>query len=191
MTATQHAVPVIEGPLDSERWGSVGFRLGDDHSASMCRAATATMLQRFGLTWVTAQDGSGSSLVDDMQTIVSELVTNAQRYGGDSFPAGSFTLFHPGRWLHLTVHDKNPYQPYKEVARAYKELRSDTFLWSEGGRGLRTVIGLAEGHCGNLATGGDGDRVNPGKVMRVSMLLPNVTWGISRRCPWTGTTKGP
>lgn len=172
--APVQAVPVIEGPMTEERWGSVGFRINDETAPYLCRKAAGTMLERFGLTWV-------HGLVPDVQAIISELVTNVCRYGGDAFPAGSFTLWHPNKWLVLTVHDKNPYMPRKEIE--HHALYGD-----EGGRGLQIVKRLAADHCGELDFMPDFDKDCPGKVARVVMLLPDVVWRNTYRCPFTGRT---
>jgi anti-sigma regulatory factor (Ser/Thr protein kinase) len=177
---------VIEGPLSASRFGSVGFRLNDPQAPAMCREALLEMLDRFRLTKI--RGGFGELLIDDLPVILTELVTNAQRYGGDAFPAGSFTLFHPGKWLHLTVHDKNPYMPWQEARCA---LRSDTPWADESGRGLRVVQRLAEGHLGRLEYHSDRDPETPGKVAHVSMLLPNLIWDHTYRDPWTGKERMP
>ncbi|MFH9802783.1 ATP-binding protein [Streptomyces albidoflavus] len=183
MTATR-TVPVIEGPLKTGRWGSVGFRLNDPQAPAMCREALATMLEQFRLS--NLRNGMGDYLRDDLPVILTELVTNAQRYGGDAFPAGSFTLFHPGRWLHLTVHDKNPYRPTKEARIA----RTHPYQgWEETGRGLMVVQKLAEPHFGHLWYHSDGDKETPGKVAHVAMLLPNLLWSHVYQCPFTGKTR--
>lgn len=133
------------------------------------------MLDRFQLTWV-------PNLVGDVQLMVSELVTNACRYGGDAFPAGSMTLWHPNKWLILTVHDKNPYQPYKE----WNEAREADDWERESGRGLLAVERLAKGQFGYFDFASDGDKACPGKVARVQMLLPDVQWPHTFRDPWSG-----
>lgn len=185
MTATR-TVPVIEGPLNTSRFGSVGFRLNDPQAPAMCREALLSMLERFKL--MNIRGGFGELLSEDLPVILTELVTNAQRYGGDTYPAGSFTLWHPGRWLHLTVHDKNPYKPWRETRDA---MRSEADWGAESGRGLRVVQRLAEGHLGRLEWHADGDKAAPGKVAHVGMLLPNLAWSHTYRCPWTGATRLP
>ncbi|MFJ3340018.1 ATP-binding protein [Streptomyces diastaticus] len=142
------------------------------------------MLERFRLSNI--RNGMGDYLRDDLPVILTELVTNAQRYGGDAFPAASFTLFHPGRWLHLTVHDKNAYRPLKEARIA----RTHPYQgWEETGRGLMIVQKLAEPHLGNLWYHSDGDKRSPGKVAHVALLLPHMAWSHRYRCPWTGEVK--
>jgi anti-sigma regulatory factor (Ser/Thr protein kinase) len=165
---------VIEGRLKEERWGSVGFRLADQQAPALCREAAREMLEAFQLTWI---DG----LAESVELMVSELVTNACRYGGNALPAGSFTLWHPNRWLVLTVHDKNPYEPFRELAKA----RRSVSPWlEESGRGLALVSALAAEHCGELDYSPDYDQAIPGKVARVKMLLPNVMWRHTFKDPW-------
>lgn len=163
----------ISGPLESERWGSVGFYVADPEAAAECRAATRWMLRvRLQLGWV-------PNLVDNAQLIVSELVTNVQRYAGEAFPAGSVTIWHPNRFLVISVHDKNPYRPWRELGRQVG--------WdSEGGRGLAMVRDLAAEHCGELDFAGDGDPAMPGKVTRVRLLMPDVVWSHRHRDPHSG-----
>lgn len=176
---TVKALPVIEGPVESSRFGSIGFKIKDEHSPAICRKATRELLRRFKLEWV--RSTMGDVLVDDVATIVSELVTNACRYGGDAFPAGSLTIWHPNRRLVITVHDKNPEIPHDAwLGRGYRFGRYD-----EGGRGIRIVKKLAAQHLGTLDYVSDGDRENPGKVARVNMLLPDVIWPNQFRDPWT------
>jgi anti-sigma regulatory factor (Ser/Thr protein kinase) len=164
------------------------------------------MLTTFQLTWV-------PGLVDDVMTIVSELVTNACLYGGDSFPAGSLTMWHPNTRLIICVHDKNPEQPTRALRRAYTALREQDDLrhaayvagrpfeevsaWSHdfdmetSGRGIRMITRLARNHLGELDYATDGDASHPGKVARVNLLLPNVMWRNRFTDPWTGHSKGP
>jgi signal transduction histidine kinase len=181
----------LEGPIKRERWGSVGFRLDDPTASRSCRYATKALLKTFELTWV-------PGLVHDAQVIVSELVSNACRYGGDAFPAGSLTIWHPNRWLIITVHDKSPYVPYRETYRgvpnpgdlAFGVGRQDSDPhvfeeWAEHGRGLSLVRGLAANHCGELDWARDGDFATPGKVARVKMLLPNIVWPHTFTDPWS------
>ena len=196
MTATtKRTAALIEGPMREERWGSVGFRLDDKTAPRECRRAAAWMMEAFGLTGPQFPDLSA-----DVQTMVSELVTNAQRHGGDAFPAGSFTLWHPNRWLILTVHDKGRYIPWRETFRHGRNPSGFAWgvtdmddpdpstwdAWAESGRGLQLVRGLAERHCGELSWARDGDPVMPGKVARVKLLLPNLCWQHTFRDPWTG-----
>jgi hypothetical protein len=166
---------MINGPYDEERWGTVGFLTADEKTVPECRTAARWLMSRFRLDWV-------PDLADDVETMVSELVTNVQRYGGDIFPAGSFTLWHPNKWLVLTVHDKNPYQPYKELNHA-------SASWdAEGGRGLGIVKSLAARHLGEVDFARDHDTEMPGKVTRVRMLLPDVMWPNTFRDPHKGRT---
>jgi two-component sensor histidine kinase len=149
-------------------------------------------------------------LVDDVALIVTELVTNACKHAGNAFPAGALTMWHPNKWLIITVHDKSPYIPYRETYRG--GVSPDTFAWgindadamdaddearrstnpmdwsATSGRGLQLVRALAADHCGELDWVRDGDTTTPGKVARVKMLLPNVQWPHSFRDPWTGRT---
>lgn len=165
----------INGPYDSERWGSVGFLLADEKTVPECRTAARWLMSRFRLEWV-------PDLVDDVETMVSELVTNVQRHAGDTFPAGSFTLWHPNKWLVLTVHDKNPDMPYRQLHRA-------SASWdAEGGRGLGIVKSLAERHLGEVDFAPDNDKEMPGKVTRVRMLLPNALWPNKFYDPWKRRT---
>ncbi|MFC9620236.1 ATP-binding protein [Streptomyces sp. NPDC056930] len=194
MTETQMRPKVtVEGPVAVSRYGSVGFRLADPLAPSSCRHAAADLLKTFQLTWV-------PGLVDDVKIIVSELVANACQYGGDAFPAGSLTVWHPNRWLVLTVHDKSPYIPYRETYRgvpnpgdmawgvATKAAIPGPHLseWAEHGRGLALVRGLAAEHHGELDWARDDDPQTPGKVARVKMLLPDVQWRNAFTDPWTG-----
>lgn len=175
---TVRTLPVIEGPVESGRFGSIGFRLKDEHSAYICRKATRELLDRFKLGWV--RSTMGDVLVDDVLTIVSELVTNACRYGGDAFPAGSLTIWHPNDRLIITVHDKNPEIPYGPwLGRDWLAPNG------ESGRGIALVKKLAAHHIGQLDYASDGDKESPGKVARVNMLLPNVMWPNKFRDPWT------
>ena len=187
---TARTLPVIEGPIETGRFGSIGFRLKDDHSPSACRHATRDLLKRFHLTWV--KSTMGDVLTDDVLTIVSELVTNACRYGGDAFPAGSLTIWHPNKWLVISVHDKNPTIPYDAWLGRGPRYGPNPPSWldrEEGGRGIRMVKTLAARHLGELDYAEDGDKVSPGKVARVRMLLPDVQWPHSFRDPWTGKTR--
>lgn len=167
----------------TERWGSVGFRLDDPTAPRECRRAAARMLEVFGLTQF-------ADVASDVLVMVSELVTNAQRHAGNAYPAGSFTLWHPGRSLFLTVHDKGRRIPWRETHRAMR-YRPTSFAWGahdmedpahawepdgETGRGLQLVHALALQHCGEFWWERDWDQENPGKVACVRLLLPNVLW---------------
>jgi hypothetical protein len=145
-------------------------------------------------------------LVDDVSVMVSELVTNACRHAGDAFPAGALTMWHPNKWLVITVHDKSPYIPYRQTYRgavptssfAWGVSDADTMLgrgvqsdpldgWdTETGRGLQLVRALAAEHCGEFDWARDQDPATPGKVARVRMLLPNVQWPHTYRDPFSG-----
>jgi len=184
MTATQGAEALVEGKLDEGRWGSVGFRLDDQRAPSACRRAARYMMERFGLT-----HRFFGELTDDVLIMVSELVTNAQRHAGDAYHSGSFTLWHPNRWLVLTVHDKGTYVPWRETYQSH-ELAWDAD-WEGGGRGLALVRGLAERNLGELDWANDGDRRNPGKVARVRMLLPDLVWPHQFEDPFTGRLVSP
>lgn len=183
---TARALPVIEGPVRESRFGSIGFRLNDEHAPASCRYAARDLLKRFHLQWV--RSTMGDVLTDDVKTIVSELVTNACRYGGDSFPAGSLTIWHPNRWLIISVHDKNPQIPWDAWLGRGPRYGPNLPEWieRESGRGIRMVKELAARHLGALDYESDGDKENPGKVARVKLLLPNVQWPDSYRDPWTG-----
>lgn len=183
---TARTMPVIEGPIEKGRFGSIGFRLRDEHAPAQCRHATRELLQRFHLQWV--RSTMGDVLTDDVLTIVSELVTNACAYGGDSFPAGSLTIWHPNRHLIIAVHDKNPVIPWDAWLGRGPKYGPGQPEWvqREGGRGIRLVKALAAHHLGELDYVSDDDQDNPGKVARVKMLLPNVIWPYSFRDPWTG-----
>ena len=50
---------------------------------------------------------------------------------------------------------------------------------------------MAEAHLGRLEWHADGDKVTPGKVAHVGMLLPNVIWSHTYRDPWTGKPRMP
>lgn len=167
---------VVIHHVEQERRASVGFRLADPTAAAQCRATARGMLERFQLLWV-------PELADDVAVIVTELVTNACKYAGGAFPAGSLTMWHPNRRLIITVHDKNPDFPPREFWRRYVQPRSTTAI---GGRGLPVVVALAGAHCGEFDFAWDGNREQPGKVARVNMLLPNVVWPHTYRDPWTG-----
>ncbi|AUG87321.1 hypothetical protein HOS59_gp57 [Streptomyces phage Rowa] len=196
MTETQVRQPYkIEGPVRHQRFGSVGFRLADPLAPQSCRYATRKLLTTFGL------DGKFPHLVSDCMVMVSELVTNACEHAskGSPFPAGSLTIWHPNRWLIITVHDKSPYVPYRETYRgvpnpgdipfgvAEREPNADAFEeMRQSGRGLQLVRALAADHCGELDWARDDDPQTPGKVARVKMLLPNVMWPHTFTDPWTG-----
>ncbi|MGW6920888.1 ATP-binding protein [Streptomyces sp. NPDC054950] len=194
MTDTQErsAPYAIEGPVREQRWGSVGFRLADPLAPSACRQATRQMLHTYRLDWV-------PDLVDDAMVMVSELVTNACRHAkNSSLPAGSLTIWHPNTRLIIAVHDKDPYQPWREIAKADPR---DRYL-GESGRGLAMVKALAARHLGEVSVSADGDyreeplpdewaapkgRTRPvslGKVVTVNMLLPNVAWPHTFKDPW-------
>lgn len=170
---------VIEGPVDTHRYGSVGFRLSDPLAPSACRRAATELLTTFGLTWV-------PELVEDVETMVTELVTNACEHGGTAFPAGSLTLWHPNRWLVIAVHDKNPKTPWQALRQARQGMSLEAAGYFEDGRGLAIVHGLAQRHCGELSFDRDYDKACPGKVATVKMLLPNVQWRNTFTDPWTG-----
>lgn len=160
--------------LYAERWGTFGFYMTDPEAPSDCRAGARYLLDHFDLGWV-------PNLLDVTELIVSELVTNAQRYGGGDFPAGSMTIWHPNRFLVISVHDKNPYKPWTELHWPAP--------WdSEGGRGLAMVRDLAAEFLGELDFVPDGDTAMPGKVTRVRMLLPDVIWPHRHRDPHSGRT---
>ncbi|MCX4554175.1 ATP-binding protein [Streptomyces sp. NBC_01500] len=194
MTETQmRPRALIEGPVKSHRFGSVGFRLADPLAPSGCREAAGRLLKTFELEWV-------PDLVDDVKTIVTELVTNACKHAGQdsAYPAGSVTIYHPNKWLIIAVHDKSPYVPYRETFRgvpnpgdmawdvAEVDPDADTFeAMAINGRGLQMVRMLAMGHCGTLQWSRDQDPVTPGKVAQVRMLLPDVQWRHTFTDPWT------
>ncbi|AVO22310.1 hypothetical protein PBI_NESBITT_53 [Streptomyces phage Nesbitt] len=160
----RHEAPahlLVQGPVHAQRWGSVGFKIDDPRAPGECRRAARWMLGEWRLAWV-------PELVDDVAVMVSELVTNVQRHAGEEFPAGSFTLWHPGRRLVLTVHDKGEL-PWSSGWWSRANSAAD---W-ETGRGLALVRMLAANHIGEVDVVADGDRRRPGKVVRVSMLLPN------------------
>jgi signal transduction histidine kinase len=135
------------------------------------------LLKTFQLLWV-------PDLVDDVLSIVSELVANACKHGGDTLPAGSLTIWHPNRRLIIAVHDKNPYLPWPELAAARKGMSLSARAHYEDGRGLAIVHQLAERHIGDVAFASDGDTVDPGKVTTVNMLLPDVCWPHQFKDPW-------
>lgn len=170
----------IHGPIHEERWGSVGFRLADRFAAQDTRRAARAMFKHFDLRWI-------AGLEDAVTTIVSELVTNAQRYGGNAFPAGSLTMWHPNQWLIITVHDKNPHQPWRELKRSRDAIAAGKWT-EESGRGLAIVQSLAQEFCGELDFAHDGHIACPGKVARVRMLLPDVAWENRFTDPWTKRT---
>lgn len=177
-TQTRRLPYAIEGPVREERWGSVGFRLSDPLAAASCRQAAKQMLHTFRLEWV-------PDLVDDVTTIVSELVTNACTHGGYDFPAGSLTMWHPNTRLVIAVHDKNPYQPWREIRKAQQGGMTDRAVAHfEDGRGLAIVHELAQRHLGELDVVSDGDQAQPGKVVRVNMLLPHMAWPHTFKDPW-------
>lgn len=162
--------------MRESRFGSVGFRLADPLAPSACRRAATQLLHTFRLEWV-------PDLVEDVETMVSELVTNACTHGGDAFPAGSLTIWHPNTRLVIAVHDKNPYEPFREIGRArlINQGAGDAMRTAESGRGLAIVEALAQRHLGTLDTASDGAG---GKVVRVNMLLPNVVWSHTFYDPW-------
>ena len=155
--------------MKTHRFGSVGFRLADPLAPLSCRYAARDLLHTFQLTWV-------PDLVDDVKTIVTELVTNACEHGGTAFPAGSLTIWHPNRWLIISVHDKNPTIPYAQLRKARAGMSPAANAWFEDGRGLAVVDGLAEAHDGELTFQRDHDEWCPGKAAVVKMLLPDVQW---------------
>ncbi|MFC9191408.1 ATP-binding protein [Streptomyces cyaneofuscatus] len=194
-TQTQRPVPLKIQSRPHSRYGSVGFRLADPHSPALCRQAARKMLTDFRLTWK-------RGLVDDVETIVSELVTNSVRYALTNYPAGSLTLWHPNQHLIITVHDKSPYIPYKETYQGlpnpgrfnwgidqpdedYGLLPADLDTWSETGRGLAMVRALASNQGGELDWARDGDLAMPGKVARVKLWLGDFTWPHTYVDPWT------
>ncbi|WP_333731734.1 ATP-binding protein [Streptomyces sp. IBSBF 3010] len=185
MTETQTPPAyAIEGPVRESRFGSVGFRLADPLAPSACRKAARQLLHTFRLEWV-------PDLVEDVEVMVSELVTNACNHTGDDapFPAGSLTIWHPNTRLIIAVHDKNPYQPWREIHQARKGGMSEQARsYFENGRGLAIVHELAQRHLGTLDTAPDGDKRIPGKVITVNMLLPNVSWSHTFRDPWRNRT---
>lgn len=162
---------VVEGRLETERWGSVGFHRDDPRSPGMCRKVARSLLTDLELTWI-------PDLVDDVEIIVSELVTNACRHGR-GYPFGALTIWHPGKWLVITVHDKNPTKPWDAL---YRDTTPDEW---EGGRGLPLVRALADQHLGEVSFAWDHNRADPGKVVRVRLLMPNVIW------PWRDRVRNP
>ncbi|MEU9560323.1 ATP-binding protein [Streptomyces fumanus] len=185
-TQTRRLPYAIEGPVREGRWGSVGFRLADPLAPKACRQAAAQLLHTFRLNWV-------PDLVDDVQTIVTELVANACQHAAGAYPAGSLTIWHPNVWLIIAVHDKNPHQPWRQLRRAREGLTS---LEAEDGRGLAMVHALAQAHHGEVSFSSDGhyrEEVNEhgrkvrkplGKVTTVKMLMPNVVWPHTFYDPW-------
>ncbi|MGW2591691.1 ATP-binding protein [Streptomyces sp. NPDC001515] len=177
---THPSAAVIEGPVRTHRFGSIGFRLDDRRAPFACRAAAAHLLREFGLTWV-------PDLADDVAVMVTELVTNAVLHARPltKFPAGSLTVWHPNKWLVLTVHDKAPRTAAVTAPHpadmswgvGEKGRRPGAIDWSStSGRGLSMVQALALRHCGRLDWASDDDPVMPGKVARVKLLLPDVSW---------------
>lgn len=173
-TPSLPAHQLVQGPVDTQRWGSVGFRLDDGRAAFECRRAARWMMERWKLTWVPA-------LIDDTLIMVSELVTNAQRHapGDGVLPAGSMTLWHPNRRLILTVHDKGRL-PLLRTWRTPDSARDS----HESGRGMAIVRALAAEHLGDVDVVSDRYAPDPGKVFRVNMLLPDVVWGPAPPNPW-------
>jgi anti-sigma regulatory factor (Ser/Thr protein kinase) len=158
-------VVVEPGPL-AERWVTFGFPTDDPLAVAECRRAARTLLvDHFRLDWV-------PDLVPDVVTMVSELVTNVQQHAREAYPFGSFTLWHPKRWLILTVHDKGEMPPFS-VVHGFGMRRA---AWHEDGRGFDVVRALAADHLGVFDAVSDKDAENPGKVLRVKMLLPDVVW---------------
>lgn len=72
-------------------------------------------------------------LVDSVVLAVSELVTNAVRYGR---PPVAMGLHRRGRQVQLAVHDGNPAEPHSD--------RSQTSPHAESGRGISIVNALAD-----------------------------------------------
>jgi hypothetical protein len=163
----------VEGPVDTERWASTGFAVDDPKAVADCRRAARWTLERWNLGWV-------PDIIPDTVTMVSELVTNVQRHGCEAFDFGSFTLWHPNKWLILTVHDKAPMVPFGTINGSRT---AQDPCW-ETGRGFHIVRSLAAEHLGEFDAVPDGDPVNPGKVLRVKMMLPDVVWGPAPRDPW-------
>jgi anti-sigma regulatory factor (Ser/Thr protein kinase) len=166
---------IVRGPVHSQYWGSVGFRLDDPSAVFHCRRAARWMLQCWELSDVDV-------LVDDVAVMVSELVTNVQKHAASDFPAGSFTLWAPGDRVVLTVHDKGdlPWVTNWWSVSDSKGLVTWTD-WLNGmsataGRGLAIVRELLSTYDGTIDVVSDGDQENPGKVFRVTIPLPEPYW---------------
>jgi anti-sigma regulatory factor (Ser/Thr protein kinase) len=111
---------------------------------------------------------------DLVELIVSELVTNALRHGGEPI---DMRLSHSGGQVLAEVHDGGAGRP----ARGYPD------PCAEFGRGLELLDGLIDLHGGGR--GVIGDQAGPGKTVYVAVLLP-VPATYTARAPATGPGEG-
>ncbi|MFE0447377.1 ATP-binding protein [Streptomyces fungicidicus] len=185
MTATDYAPAhqLVQGPVHAQGWGSVGFLLDDASAVRHCRRAARWMLGAWGL-------GTVKVLVEDVELVVSELVTNAQRYAGDAYHAGSFTVWAPGDRVVITVHDKGDLPWVTNWwTESTTEGREEWHDWvndiaATGGRGLALVRDVLSTYEGTLDVVGDQDLRMPGKVFRATLPLAERFWRARPRDPF-------
>jgi len=111
---------------------------------------TAAVLAAFGVT-------SGTSFMDAVLLVVSELVANVIRHAADCTPMVEITLTVRGRLLVIDVADRHP-----DLPRVTPET---------AGEGLLTVLEVAAEYGGSL--GVDPAPHGGGKTMRVQLTMPD------------------
>jgi anti-sigma regulatory factor (Ser/Thr protein kinase) len=116
--------------------------VGGFWSLPATKAAVATARHRAVATLRLCGVYLDSEAVGDIELLVSELVTNAVRYGGGSLLTVGVRASAEKRSVVVTVVDRNPAQPVVRTARADEE----------SGRGMFLVEQLTHGQWGSAPT---------------------------------------
>lgn len=145
------AVPLLEGPIDTEQWCSMGFKTSDEKAPASLRGAVQVLLWHWEVT--------DRSFAEDVSLIVSELVSNVVEHTREAFHSGSLTVWLNEGMLLLSCHD-----------RSKKSAEPNSDFFGEGGRGLIIVNALCAERNGYVETAPDWD--GQGKVVKAWLQVP-------------------
>lgn len=160
------AVPLLEGPIDTEHWCSMGFKTTDEKAPASLRGAVQSVLWHWEVT-----DRDFNS---DVSLVVSELSTNAVEHTSDAYHSASLTIWLNEGMLLIAVHDRS-----KKAVDPHPE--------DEGGRGLILVNAICADWYGYVETSPDWD--GQGKVVKAWLQLPKeVESGALQSHSGSGTT---
>ncbi|WP_328691418.1 ATP-binding protein [Streptomyces phaeochromogenes] len=145
------AVPLLEGPIDSEQWCSMGFKTTDHKAPASLRGAVQGLLWHWEVT--------DRAFNEDVSLIVSELASNAVEHTQEDYHSASLTVWLNDGMLLVCVHD-----------RSKKAAEPNTDFLGEGGRGLIIVNALCSERNGYVETCPDWDA--QGKVVKAWLQVP-------------------
>lgn len=143
------------GPPEPGRTVTLVPAVGDGRDPALCSVLVVPPMPQSAqvardFTRAALADRAGDELVDDVTVTVSELVSNALRYG-----RAPNSLAEPQPSLWLAVWDRLPYAVCAvtdDSDRIPVEGQPDEF--AESGRGLQVVSALSESWGWNLRSGG-------------------------------------